>query len=147
MKKIFIYIPILLSLFIAACSSDDGQEINPRAEKIKLLTSSVWTTESVMHSTDGDLTFQYETFSISFTNNASAGVDGDYVVANGGVAFPQNNGKWSLSTDMANITLTSGEELLVESLTDGSLKLKVVVAPASGRMKGLSGEFTFLLKH
>lgn len=145
MKKILIYLPVFFALFVASCSDDN--EVSPKDEKVKHLTSSAWTTASVLHSTDGDLTSQYANYSITFSRNASSGIDGDYLVTNGSYAFPDAAGKWTLSADLSKITLTNGQEIAIESLSDESLKFKVVVAPSSGRVSGLSGEFHFSLKH
>jgi hypothetical protein len=148
MKNIKLVSFLLMLAVAAACGDDEPGGTDERTKKINALTVSPWVTVSVEHDTDGDLTFQYEDFSISFSKDPAAGAEGDYVVTNGGNAFPVPFGKWSLSDDLKTLSFTSGQELSIESLTDGSLILNFVVEPnAGGRIEGVSGEFTFTLKH
>ena len=147
MKKLFAYASLIAVVLATACDKDEPKA-DPRSESINLLTASPWVIQTVEHSTDGDLTFQYSDFSIVFTKNASGNTDGDYVAANGGNAFPDTFGKWGLSDDRRMIVLSNGQELTVENLTSQSLVLNFVVAPPTGgRIAGVSGEFTFHLKH
>ena len=147
MKKLFTYASILSVLLLSACH-DDEKGTDPRTKNMNLLTSSVWVTESVDHTTDGDLTFQYENFSIAFTQTGSSGMDGEYIAVNGGNAFPDSYGEWSLSSDSKTILLSNDQEMTIESLTEGSLVLNFIVEPPTGgRVEGVSGEFTFHLKH
>lgn len=148
MKRIVMYASLFLAVIVSACKSDDKEGTDPHAEKIGLVTSGVWQAESVIHSTDGDLTFQYEDFTITFTNNATSGSDGDFLVQNGGNAFPDASGKWSLNSDLNTISLSNGQDMTIENLSSQSLVLKFIVAPsAGGRIEGVSGEFTFHLEH
>jgi len=149
MNHIIRFISLLLIVVVAACSSkDEDPKPDAKAETINKLTASKWIANSVQHATDGDLTFQYEDFSITFSKNPAAGAEGDYTVINGGNAFPDPSGKWSLSEDGKTILFTSGPEIAIESLTDQSLVLNFIVSPGSGgRIEGVSGEFTFNLRH
>ena len=144
MKTVMKLPALLLLMLVMACGEDT--ESNPRAEMIDMLTASTWITESVMHSTDGDLTFQYEEFSITFMKNEASGFDGDYLVLNGGNAFPEPVGKWKFNDDLTQLIFSDGQELDIE-LTENSCIVDFFVAADGGRVTGLSGQFTFVLKH
>ncbi len=139
---------LLIVVAVACGSKDEDPKPDAKAKAISTLTGSKWIANSVEHAIDGDLTFQYEDFSITFSKHPAAGAEGDYTVINGGNAFPDPSGKWSLSEDGHTIFFTSGQEFAIESLTDQSLILNFTVPPSSGgRVEGMSGEFTFNLKH
>jgi len=144
MKKILNLLAVALVFQFAACKDD---ELSAHDQIVSDLTSGPWVAESVDHSTDGDLLFQYEEFSMVFAKTASNSYDGEYYVANGGHAFPNAYGKWSLSDDLSAIIFDDGREHEF-SFNDGRLTLDFVVPPPTGgRVEGLSGHFTFVLKH
>ncbi|MBX2964124.1 MAG: hypothetical protein KF687_16555 [Cyclobacteriaceae bacterium] len=144
MKSILTISAIAFLLAFSACSSDDA--VNERDQQINLLTSAPWITQSVMHATDGDLTDQYQNFSITFIKNPVSGFDGDYFVVNGSYAFPEPSGKWKFSNDLTKLIFINGQDLDA-SVTNSLLTLHFVVASPGGRTTGLSGQFTFVLKH
>jgi hypothetical protein len=75
-------------------------------------------------------------------------MDGECIAANGGNAFPDVSGEWSLSSDGHTIILSNDQEMTIGNLTEGSLVLNFIVTPPTGgRVEGVSGEFTFHLKH
>ena len=126
---------------LGACSDD---EVNSHDQKVKILTASYWGSPTVTHA-DGDLSDQYLDFVIVLNKNASDSFDGTYIIANGGYAFSETNGKWKLSDDLTKLVLDSGKEMSVE-VSDQSLRLEFTVASTNGRIAGLSGNFVFELK-
>jgi len=142
MKNLFNMAALLILISFSACK-DDGDELNAHDQKVKELTTNAWGEATVTHA-DGNLSGQYEDFTIVFTKNASDGFDGTYVIANGGYAFSETSGKWKLSDDLTQILLDSGKEMDFK-LADNSLELDFTVSSASGRA-GLSGHFVFELK-
>lgn len=141
-------IKFILTLFVAStvifqCSKDNEPSL--KSQKIKLLASDVWVTESVLNSEDGDLTFQYTDFTIAFVKNGDAGFDGDYYLTGGGHAFPELTGKWKFSKDVTKLVLQNGREMGI-MLTAGSLTLTFHMDASGGRTRGLGGDFIFNLK-
>jgi hypothetical protein len=143
MRNLFNIAALLIVLSFGACSNDD--EPNAHDKKVNMLTANSWGEANVTHA-DGDLSGQYEDFVIVFNKNSSAGFEGTYVIANGGYAFSETNGKWKFSDDLKQIMLDSGKEMDFE-LSGNSLQLDFTVAAAGGgRAAGLSGHFVFDLK-
>lgn len=144
MKKIMIFLA-LFAFTLTACSDDN--EIGAREQVINNLTASSWVAEQVLHATDGDLTFQYEEFSIRFTKGNATNYDGEFYVLNGGNAFPQPYGKWSLNSELNTIMFDNGQDLAF-TIAGNDMTLDFTVpAPDDGRIGGLSGHFMFSLKH
>lgn len=144
MNKITIFLALFAFMF-TACSDDN--EIGVREQTINNITADSWVAEQVMHATDGDLTFQYEEFSIRFTKGNATNYDGEYYVINGGNAFTQPYGKWSLNNELTTIMLDNGLDLgFVMAGNEMTLDF-TVPAPENGRVGGLSGHFIFSLKH
>lgn len=137
---------LLFTIFAASVmmSCDKENEVNPREEKIGLLTGSAWVPTQVLN-TDGDLTARYKLFAIGFVKKEGSPFEGDYYIANGGEAFKETMGEWKFSDDLSKIILSSGTEIEF-TLTEQTLELKFFVAPSDGRVKGISGNFTFILK-
>lgn len=139
---------IFLALFgfmFIACSDDN--EISAREQTINNITADSWIAEQVIHATDGDLTFQYENFSIRFTKGNATNYDGEYYVINGSNAFTQPYGKWSLNSELTTIMLDNGLDLDF-TMAGNEMTLDFTVpAPDNGRVGGLSGHFIFSLKH
>lgn len=133
---------VLAALLIASC--DKEKDVSPREQKITLLTADTWVTNQVLH-TDGDLTAKYKNFGIAFLKKQSSTFEGDYYIANGGYAFKETVGEWKFSDDLSKIVLSSGTEIDF-TLTEQTLELKFFVAPGNGRVEGLNGNFTFILK-
>ncbi|HEY3405904.1 MAG TPA: hypothetical protein VGK59_21110 [Ohtaekwangia sp.] len=144
--KATLYFSVLLFLFQASACSED-ESTSAKDNMIRQLTESTWIAESVEHGTDGDLTFQYDDFSIAFTSSESGNFLGDYLVANGGYAFADAFGKWTVSEDLHTLMLDNDQELTVEFQGEKMI-LDFTVNPSSGgRSNGLSGHFTFTLIH
>ena len=141
MKSIFKIATVLMTLSLVACSKDDP---SPRDEKIQQITASTWGSPTVMH-TDGDLSDQYIDFAIKFTKQSSGDFEGTYIIANGGYAFEETAGQWTLSDDLSSIILDSGKEITAK-INEGSLRLEFIVPTSTGRTNGLSGQFVFELK-
>jgi hypothetical protein len=144
MKTIFNMLAVVMLLQLTACKDDDP---NAHDQMINTLTKAPWVAVSVDHATDGDLTFQYEDFSMVFTKAAANSYDGEFYIANGGYAFPDAFGKWSLSDDNKTIIFDNGRELEATFSGDQLTLDFVVPPPTGGRVEGLSGHFTFLLAH
>lgn len=144
MKKIITTLTLLAVLF-TACKEDSDP--SAREKTINKLTASAWIADQVTHSTDGDLTFQYEDFSMLLSKSNANNYDGEFYIANGGNAFPEAMGKWRVNDDQTTIILDNGREIDFE-FTENTLTLDFVVEPTeSGRANGLSGHFTFTLSH
>ena len=71
--------------------------------------------------------------------------DGDYYVAGGGRAFPELVGQWKFNDELTRLIFANGREMDMV-LSDTTLTLTFDVAPEGGRVKGVSGRFTFTLK-
>ena len=142
MKNIITILALGTILHFSSCSKD---EVDPRAATIGKLTESSWGNAKVTHA-DGDLSAQYQQFAIAFTNQSSGGFDGQFVISNGGHAFPETSGRWKFSDTLDQIIFDSGTEIDYD-LNDTTLKLDFTTPPPSGgRMKGLGGHFIFELK-
>jgi hypothetical protein len=140
--KTFLTITVLATCLIFSC--DKENEVSPREQKLELLTADAWITTQVLN-IDGDLTATYKNFSIAFLRKHGPDFEGDYYIANGGRAFKETMGEWKFNDDLTKIILSSGAEIEF-TLTEDSLVLKFFVAPVNGRVEGLSGNFTFILK-
>lgn len=143
MKNILKAILLLLTIQLAACSSDGGSD--GMDAKTKMLTAAPWGNAQVTHSPDGDLSDQYTDFAIMFTANSSDGFDGTFVVSNGGYAFSENAGRWRFNDDFTKIIFDSEKEMDIE-LSENHLQLDFIVAPAGGKVAGISGHFVFDLQ-
>src|SRR5689334_14351236 len=108
MKTILSIGALAILMVIGSCSKDD---LTSQEQKINMLTSAPWKVEKVTHATDGDLTFQYEAFSIFFTKNEKDGYLGEYYNIFGGSAFPNSFGKWKCNSDISTITFDNGVEM------------------------------------
>jgi len=144
MKKILTLTALIVTIFQFSACKDDTQEISAHDQNINMLTANAWAHPTVTHP-DGDLSDQYTNLLIVFTKKADAGFDGDFLIANGGYAFPENFGQWKFNEGLTKIILDSGRELNVQ-LSSNSLQLDFTVAPTGGRINGLSGHFTFDLQ-
>lgn len=143
MKKL-IKISVLLILFqLTACSEDT--EKSEKDVKIDMLTANSWSHAQVMHSPDGDLSAQYEDFSILFTDNASNGFDGTFAISNGGYAFTEDAGQWKFNDDLNQIILDSDKVMDIQ-LDETHLQLDFITSASGGRAAGLSGHFVFDLQ-
>jgi hypothetical protein len=142
MKKRIINLIVLSVLVgLSACKDD-----TPSKEEVmtNMLTASVWTNATVTHGVDGDLSFQYENFAIQFSKQASDGYSGNFLVSNGGSAFPHVAGKWKFNNDLTKIMFDTGKEMVFD-LTDNTLELDFTVSATGGRVSGLDGHFIFEL--
>lgn len=140
-KRILNLLVLSVLIGLSACK-DDG----PSQQDVmtNMLTANVWANAMVTHEVDGDLTFQYDNFAIQFTNQASDGFSGNFLVSNGGSAFPDVAGKWKFNSDMTHIVFDTGKEMVFE-LTDNTLELDFTVSATGGRVSGLDGHFIFEL--
>ncbi len=144
MNKVIIFTSLILVLMAGSCKKD---ELTMQEIKINQLTSAPWKAVSVENAIDGDLTIQYIGFSISFLKNEQAGFNGEYYLLHGGVAFKDTFGKWKFNDDQTVIQFDNGLELGT-TLSENQLSIIVIVEPPlGGRVNGLSGKFTFVLKH
>ncbi len=134
---------VVLSLFIGLSACKD-QGPNEKEVMTNMLTANVWTNAIVTHDLDGDLSFQYENFAIQFTNQVADGYAGNFLVSNGGSAFPDVAGKWKFNSDMTQIIFDTGKEMVFE-LTENRLILDFTVVEMGGRVSGLDGHFIFEL--
>ena len=126
-----------------ACDDDN---VSPRSQDVRSITATPWSHASVIHSTDGDLSDQYENFVMSFTKKAEGGFEGTYIISNGGYAFPENTGKWKFHDDLDRIVFDSGRQIQYDINGDVLHLDFTVPQPPGGRVSGLSGHFTFDLK-
>lgn len=144
-RKKTIDITILtIAFFMIACSKD--KDPSAKDHLINLLTEDVWVTEQVLNSADGDVTGQYKDFTIVFLKNPNSGFVGDYYTDHGSYAFAEIAGKWRFDDVMERLILSDGKEIEFK-LTNKSLTLEFNVASTNGRVRGLSGNFVFILKH
>jgi hypothetical protein len=142
MKKLLTLTMLIVLAQMFACDDDN---VNPKSQDVKLITATTWSHASVTHSTDGDLSDQYENFVISFTRKAENGFEGIFIISNGGYAFPENTGKWKFHDDFDKIIFDSGRQIQYD-VEANTLHLDFNVAPPGGRANGLSGHFVFDLK-
>lgn len=143
MKSILKITLLLAVLQLTACQ--DENEKSERDLQTDLLTATPWSHAQVMHSPDGDLSDQYEDFSIVFTDQASDGFDGTFAVSNGGYAFSESSGKWRFNDELTQIIFDSEKEMDIQ-LDETHLQLDFVVASPGGKAAGLSGHFVFDLQ-
>ncbi len=139
MKNILKFTALLILLQMSACKDDNESGTDART---KMLTASPWGNAQVTHTPDGDLSDRYADFAIVFTDDASDGFDGTFVVSNGSYAFSENAGKWKFNDDFTQIILDSEKEMDFQ-LDESHLELNFIVPPAGGRVAGVSGQFTF----
>jgi hypothetical protein len=66
MNRLVIFTSLILVWPMGGCKKDG---LTMQEAKINMLTSAPWKAVSVESASDGDLTFQYEGFSISFLKN------------------------------------------------------------------------------
>lgn len=140
-KRILNLLVLLVLVVLSACKDDE-----PSQQEImtNMLTANVWANATVTHDVDGDLSFQYEDFAIQFTNQPANGYSGNFLVSDGGSAFPDVAGKWKFNADMTQILFDTGKEM-VFNLTENSLELDFTVSATGGRVSGLDGYFIFEL--
>lgn len=131
----------LLLLVSLGCSKDESLS---KHDQIVKNISATWGNAQVMHATDGDLSFQYEDFAITFAKNSSSGADGFFIVENGSHAFPDASGQWSLSSDLSKIEISTGAAWDF-TLTGNSLTLEFDIPDSGGRTNGLTGHVVFEL--
>lgn len=143
MKSIFKITILLIALQLSGCGGDN--EKSNKEVKTDMLTQSPWGHAQVTHSPDGDLSGQYENFSILFTDQSADGFDGTYFISNGGYAFSETTGNWKFNDALDQIILDSGKEMDMQ-LDEEHLQLDFVTAPPGGKAAGLSGHFTFDLQ-
>jgi hypothetical protein len=141
--KITLITLIAIAFTFLQCSKDDS---GVKEEKINMLTSGAWVPGSVINSEDGDLTSEYRDFTIIFLKTSDSLFDGDYYVSQGGRAFPESHGSWKFGSDLSALHFSDGREVELE-VSNESLTLELNITPSGGRVKGLSGGFTFNLKH
>ena len=125
-----------------ACDDDN---VNPKSQDVQLITATPWSHALVTHSTDGDLSDQYENFVISFSKKSEDGYEGTYIISNGGHAFPENTGKWKFHDDLDRIVFDSGRQIQYD-VSEDTLHLDFTVSAPGGRTNGLTGHFVFDLK-
>ncbi|HMG92391.1 MAG TPA: hypothetical protein VK589_20175 [Chryseolinea sp.] len=141
MKNILTLTLLALMFQLAGCNSDD--DANPKSQNAQLLTATPWSHAVVTHTTDGDLSDQYENFAISFIRKAENGYEGTFIISNGGYAFPENTGKWKFHDDnLGKIVFDSGRQIQYDVHAE-TLHLDFNVAAPGGRTNGLSGHFVF----
>lgn len=140
-KRILNLLVLSLLIGFGACKEDE-----PGQEDIltNMLTANAWANAIVTHEVDGDLSFQYEDFAIQFTKQPTDGYAGNFLVSNGGSAFPDVAGKWKFNSDQSKIIFNTGKEMVFE-LTDNTLELNFTVSATGGRVSGLDGHFIFEL--
>lgn len=109
-----------------------------------MLTANAWGDATVTHGADGDLSFQYENFAVQFTNQKANDYSGNFLVSNGGSAFPDVTGKWKFNSDLTKIIFDTGKEMDF-ILTETKLELEFTVSATGGRVSGLDGHFIFEL--
>jgi hypothetical protein len=137
-----IFIILIFASVLIQCSSSSDPDA--KEEKIKWLTHDAWVAENVS-SDEGDLTFQYTDFVIIFMRNPNDTFDGDYYSTGGGHAFSELIGRWKFNDDLSKLLLDGGKEIRIIASKE-KLTMNFFVAPSGGRVSGLSGNFTFVLK-
>ena len=143
MRRVEILIVAILALATSRCSNQNGP--GSKEHMIKILTSGIWTTESVDNDEDGDLTSEYADFAIAFENRPDARFEGDYYVSKGGRAFPEVFGQWKFSADLAKLILANGRVIEVTA-SESTLVLVFTAVPSAEEVEDLSGKFTFKLR-
>ena len=141
MKKLLTLTMLIALAQMIAC--DDN--VSPKSQDARLITATTWSHASVTHTTDGDLSDQYQNFAISFSKKAENGYEGTFIISNGGYAFPENTGKWKFHDDWDKIIFDSGRQIEYD-VEENTLHLDFNVASPGGRVNGLSGHFVFDLK-
>jgi hypothetical protein len=143
MKNIITIVALGIILQFSACSEDE--KVAPRTGTIDKLAETPWGDARVTHA-DGDLSAQYQYFAIAFTKQSSGAFDGQFVISNGGHAFPETSGRWRFNAELTQIIFDSGTTIDYQ-LNETSLTLDFTTPPPSGgRVKGLGGHFIFELK-
>lgn len=142
MKNICKITALLFALHLSGCSDDS--EKSKQDKMTAMLTASAWGEATVTH-TDGDLSDQYEHFSILFTDKKSSSSDGQYFISNGGNAFSETSGTWQFNDDQTRIILDSGKTMDIQ-LDEIHLQLDFITDAPAGRIRGLSGHFIFDLQ-
>lgn len=144
MKNLFIPLCLLATLWLSGC---DSNELSSREAAIKKLTDGPWSASEVTHASDGDLTSQYEDFSLVLIESEKNSYDGTFFTANGFIAFPETSGLWRLNEGLTDIVFENGRTFKF-SFDKDDLILTFEVPPSDGgRTNGVSGNFTFRLTH
>lgn len=139
MKNVKQYLLAIVALFlITSCGSDDPSTPTAQAEAFEKLSGS-WTLGATGSITvDGqDVSLNYPGFTLSFT-------DGGYRTTNAGDLFSAT-GTWSWVDDSANrITLGTGEEVTIISLTETRFQFSFSFDGAIAT--GIAGNYTITVE-
>lgn len=134
---------LMLILLVASYGCSKDESLSKHDQMVKNLAAT-WGNAKVMHATDGDLSSQYTGFALTFAKSAGSGMDGIFVVENGGHAFPDASGQWSLSSDLTKIETSTGNNWEF-TLKDNAMTLEFDIPEAGGRIQGLTGRVVFEL--
>ena len=144
--KLILKIAAVFFVLVHLTGCEDDPVKSDRELKAEMLTRTSWSHATVTNTPDGDVSDQYEDFVIAFASNTTDGIDGTYVISNGGYAFSENAGTWVFNDALDQIILDSGKSMNLQ-LEETRLRLEFIVpAGESGRLAGLSGKFVFDLK-
>lgn len=129
---------IVALLFYSGCKNDDDNITDPEAEQLAKL-SVTWVLGSVKND-NTDVTAQYAGFELS--------VNGDktFSTKSGGNAWPKEGSFDFADESFKKLTRSDGIEVTILSLTDDQLSLSFNQPNVSGRVSGITGQFTFMLK-
>ncbi|MCB0488180.1 MAG: hypothetical protein R2820_14005 [Cyclobacteriaceae bacterium] len=125
---------LALPLLFASCKKDDP---DPLEQRINELTAS-WKLGTVTNDSQ-DVTSQYSGFTLVVTGN-------NYTTTNGGNPWPVS-GTYEVRADNLNTIIRSdGTTITIDEITSSTLVLSFNYAGlSSGRVKGVTGSFTFSL--
>ncbi|PWJ42263.1 hypothetical protein [Sediminitomix flava] len=149
-RSFYILLKLLVSVSLFGLSSCGGEDDTPSTDEIFIskLVEQPWEVQSVIHETDGDLTYDYEEFVTNFNKNGNHEYDGALSTENGFLAFP-NASYWRLVEEAGvSYILRSDGVYMAYELTEASLNLEFTLPQSSiQRVAGVAGKINFSLTH
>lgn len=121
-------------MFFSSCKKDDP---DPLAQRINELTA-IWKLKSVEND-NVDVTDQYTGFTLIINGQ-------NYTTTNGGNPWPSAGTYEITAEDISTIRRSDGTNITIDNITGDELVLSFNFNTlASGRAKGVTGNFTFSL--
>ncbi|MEP2667939.1 MAG: hypothetical protein ABJH04_03030 [Cyclobacteriaceae bacterium] len=133
-NKIKLVACLLIFVFFTSCKKDDP---DPLAQRINEL-AAIWKLKSVEND-NVDVTDQYIGFTLIINGQ-------NYTTTNGGNPWPSAGTYEITAEDLSTIRRSDGTNITIDNITGDELVLSFNFNTlASGRAKGVTGNFTFSL--